>query len=260
MKEDEIKEGEGTQEVETPKGRAAMLSMYREDNPDFGEEDVDDDTLYNYAGSKLSDISGKYKDVTEANGKLTELIQSDPQLGLFLSLLLGGKSLPASLGEIFGKDYFSQSSEEMESGHKSYLEREAKIKEDVAAAQKNLEQYEKDLADYKKAEGMSEEDATKLDNAIQEAADNLLMGKIDRNFIEYIWKAINYDKDVQDALQTGEVQGKNATIDNKLHTSKKQPNLPKFGGGTSARVPRTEVPGDESHGRKSLSSQMEKVY
>ena len=64
------------------------------------------------------------------------------------------------------------------------------------------------------------------------------MGKIDKSFLETMYKGLNYEKDLQDAATAGVVEGRNQKID---ETLKKQigdsvPNL-NTGGKGGAKKP-----------------------
>lgn len=61
-------------------GRAAFMSRWRDSNPDI-TDDPDDDTMYDWAGSQMDDLSNRYNSVNGANEKLAEVVGQDPQIG-----------------------------------------------------------------------------------------------------------------------------------------------------------------------------------
>lgn len=205
-----------TEEVtEQPlKGRAAWQDRYRKTNPEAGEE-INDEDLFEYANGGYSDIENKYNQLNGANSRLAELVAGDPRLGAALSMVTGEskKSLPYAMGSVFGKDWMDGDLEDFEAGYQENLKQLAESRKLQKEAAKNTEKSIKYIEKYISDNELGEEDALQLNENIVAFAENLLMGIVPPELIDLVHKGLNYEQDVQDAIDTGAVQAKNERID-----------------------------------------------
>jgi hypothetical protein len=216
------------QEEQKIRGRDAFLNKMKEKNPDYAPAD-DDALLDDIHGdvSEKEEMLGKY---TQANQKLADLVAKDPQLGAVLSMLVGENpvSLPYAVAKVYGKEVFEMEGEDLEnfeSGYKEKLASQAESDAEYEEQQKNIEQYKSDLEAYCNEQGYDEVRKQELHDSIVKMADDCLMGRISKEVIERQDKGINYDKDVQEAADTGYVEGKNERIDMKKKTVQSVPDL-----------------------------------
>jgi hypothetical protein len=227
-----------------PKGRAAALEAYKAANPDLQEE-PDDDALHDFHGNRYSElegrhkeVEGKYNELNGANTRLAELVAKDPRLAAVLSMIAGEKpkSFPYAVGRVYGKEPFDlegDALEEFESGYQENLKRLSESEKAREAALKNLGEYEATLSGYVKEKGLTDEQQSEIHSGIMTLADNLLMGVIPSELIDLVYKGLNYEKDVQEAADTGFVEGKNDVIDAKLKKPETK-SVPDLGNGTGA--------------------------
>ncbi|MDR1089944.1 MAG: hypothetical protein LBL79_02620 [Prevotella sp.] len=210
---------EKTEEVtEQPlKGRAAWQDRYRKANPEAREE-VDDEDLFEYANGGYSDVENKYNQLNRANSRLAELVAGDPRLGAALSMVTGEgkKSLPYAMGSVFGKDWMDDNLEDFEAGYQENLKQLAESKKLQEEAARNTEKSIQDIEKYISDNQLGEEDAAQLNENIVAFAENLLMGIVPPALIDLVHKGLNYEQDVQDAIDTGAVQAKNERIEPQL--------------------------------------------
>lgn len=197
-------------------GRDKFLNRMKEKNPDYAPES--DDMFFDDIESLYSEQEQQLGKFSSANQKLAELVAKDPKLGAVLSMLVAEepKSLPYAVAKVYGKDVFELEGEELEqfeTGYQENLSANAELSSKQEEAMKNIEEYKGNLEKFGTDNGLTEEQVESLHDAIFADADNFLMGKIPYEYIEYKWKGLNYDKDVQDAADTGYVEGKNEKID-----------------------------------------------
>lgn len=244
-------------QVETPRGRAGVLAKFQQANPDF-QGDPSDDDLWGYAGQDYDDVKGKYKEMSGANVKLAELVAQNPQLGAFLSKIVGeeSKSVPYALGEVFGKDWIDADPEEFEKGYQANIARLAESTAEQEQAAKNIQEYKANLEKFKADNGLDDTQIAELNDAIYADAENFLMGNISPEYIDYKWKGMNYDKDVQEAAVTGEVEGRNQAIEVKKRKITGDTPLPDLANGTGAGKNRT-IPNKRK--KKSAYDDMEEI-
>jgi hypothetical protein len=232
MEDEEIKKEEHAKDPPPAlTGRAAILEAYKAARPDI-QDDPDDDALWGFAHDRHNQVSG-------VNTKLSERISQDPRAGLMLNQFVSeGKSLPYAMSNIFGRDWLDGDAEEFEAGYQEHLKRLSESKAEQEQAAKNIQEYQKNLEIFAKENGLDETQAAQLNDTIYDDAENFLMGIIPIEFIDYKWKGLNYDKDVQEAAITGEVEGRNAAIDMKKKKTPAAP-LPDMASGSGAGKPRT---------------------
>ena len=220
MKE-EVKET--PQEVVEPKGRDAFLAMYKSDNPDAG--DIDDNSLWENAHNRhlasekrYGELEGKYNQMNEANDNLSKTILKDPKVAMFMQMLGEGKSFPYAHGRSFGKEGYGLEGEQLDAFEKGYQENLASLAESEKAqaeAQKNISESLERLKQFGEGNKLSDEQQAGLQEALMQFSENVLMGNLSDGLIDMVYKGLNYDRDVEDAARTGEIEGKNATIEEK---------------------------------------------
>ena len=222
-------------QVETPRGRAGVLAKWKKANPET-EGDPTDDDLWGFAGDEYDSVKGKYKDMSGANTRLAELVSQDPRLGAVLSMVAGDspKSLPYAMGNVYGKDWLESDPEEFEKGYQENLARLAESRAEQEQAAKNIQEYQANLEQFKTDNGLDDGQVAELNEAIYSDAENFLMGIIPIEYIDYKWKGLHYDEDVQEAADTGFVEGKNEVVSAKMKQKTSESPIPDLSDGTGA--------------------------
>lgn len=120
------------------------------------------------------------------------------------------------MGSVFGKDWIDGDLDEFEAGYQENLKQLAESKKLQQEAAKNTEKSIQHIEKYISDNQLGEEDAAQLNENIVAFAENLLMGIVPPELIDLVHKGLNYEQDVQDAIDTGAVQAKNERIDPEL--------------------------------------------
>lgn len=222
------------QEEAPIRGRAAAMERYRAANPDI-ETDPEDDDLYDYAISQADDYKGRYDRQNEINSALSERISEDPRLGALIAGIMetdeeGNRKNPAYvMAKLYGKDFLEDedSMKALNEGYAEYLNGANQTKEAGEKASKNFIQSMDKVDQYAQANELGEEQVEGLRQALVQAADDMLNGIFSSAFIETVAKGMAYDADVQEAADTGFVEGKNTKIEAKM---KETPDIPSMGG------------------------------
>lgn len=234
-------------EIEEKSKRESFLSRMKERMPDVDFDSEDPEVRYGafekYDDETQSQLS-KYK---ENDGKLKALFVKDPRFAAFMTDAVEGKSAPASFAKYFGKDMMDMSGDEEEmaklnEANQEYLNRVAESNKLREEQEKNMEASAQDMTDFKAEKGMSDEDFEKFIGECYGVIENALMGKIDKSFMETMYKGLNYEKDVQEAADAGVAEGRNQKIDETLRKNVGD-NVPNLGAGgksekTERRIPR----------------------
>jgi hypothetical protein len=232
---------ETAQEQMTPRGRDKFMEMMKAKNADYNPEN--DDQFLDDAHSMYSERDmelGKHK---EANSKLAGLVGKDPKLGAVLGMIAGEdqKSFPYAVGKVYGKEAFEMDEDALEEFEKGYQEHLTQIGATRAAqeeASKNIQEFVATFEKYISDNKLSEQEAEGLYEKINGIADNMLMGIIPADIIELIHKGLNHDQDVQEAADTGMVEGRNQKIEAKIAT-KKEAVMPDMATNTGAGKTKT---------------------
>lgn len=241
MAEEILQEQETAQEPaqEMPRGRAAMLAKWREMNPDYEGEPADDD-LYDYALKQSDEYKGKYDKMNEVNSALASRISEDPRLGALIAGIMetdesGKRKNPAFvIAKLYGKDFLEDDEAlgELDKGYAEYLEGVQKTKAETEKAQENFMESMKRVDEYAQTNGLSPEKTEELRYALVNAADEILSGTFSPAFIETVAKGLSHDADVQEAVNTGYVEGKNEKIEMKF--GKGEGDMPSMGNTTKS--------------------------
>jgi len=222
-----------------PQGRDSLAEAYKADNPESGEPD--DNSLYDYANTRHANLQKKYDDLNGANVRLADLVSKDPRLGAVLSMISGDKpkSFPYSVASVYGKEPFDLSGDDLDEFEKGYQENLAQLansKKEQEDAMKNIETYNKTLDDFAKENSLTPDQKSEVHSGIMQLADNILMGNISKDLIDLVYKGLNYEKDVQDAADTGFVEGKGEVVKAKMKEKTTPGAIPDFGNGTGAKA------------------------
>jgi hypothetical protein len=158
-----------------------------------------------------------------------------------------------ALGSVYGKEGWGLEGEDLEEFQAGYEEKQKRLAESEKLreqAVENIREYESTLAQYAKDNGLTEEQSSEVHNGIVQLADNLLMGIIPAGIIDLVYKGMNYEKDMDAAVNTGRIQGLGEKIDAKLKKPESK-TIPDLGNATGAgknipRAPRGGLgfPGD----------------
>lgn len=211
---------ENGEEKQTSK-RSSFLSKMKNRMPDVNFDSEDPEERYSAFDKYDEDVQeqlGKYK---ESDSKLKELFAKDPRFATFMSDVVGGGSPSTSFVKYFGKDVLDMSGDEeqmakLNESNQEYLNRVAESNKLRQEQEKNMESSAQDMSDFKSEKNMSDEDFESFIDECYKVVEGALMGKIDKSFLEIMYKGLNYEKDLQDAATAGVIEGRNQKIDETL--------------------------------------------
>lgn len=206
----------------------------------FGDEynaENELDMMDRYAEESEGDI-GRFKD---AEGKMAELIKSEPELGAMMYEVSQGSSPRVAFIKAFGVDGLEplDGDEDYEANMTARGERSAKA-DSKSALDAEIEKNEADslaaIDSFCEANGL---EADGFMEKINEVFISVLHKKITPEMLEGFNKMFNYDADVADAKEAGAVEGRNTTIDATKAKDKKKKEGDNLPGGTSSGVTET---------------------
>lgn len=220
--------------------RDAYLEKLRERRPDLNVDD--EDALWGAISDDTDDALSRISRQEEIDRSLSERFEKDPHFGGFFIDAVNGKSPVVALIERYGDDireYLDdpEKAQELAEANQKHLERIAQEKEMESQYNANLE-ASLAVADELQAEGYTDDQINEAFEAVLNDAQKAILGEITREMLETKLKGLNYDTDIAEAEQVGEVKGKNAKIEDKKRDL--SDNLPPMidGKGGGARQPK----------------------
>lgn len=195
--------------------RDAMLERMKSRYPD--EQFDDDEQLFGRINDDYDQYDNELAGYKEREGKFSDMFTSDPRSARLMMDWKNGTDPAVALVRLYGQDIKDaiddpDKQEAIAEANKEYMER-------VAKEQQYEEEYSSNLAESLKLLEKKQQEKGLTDEQIDDAmawfigvAKDAMLGKFSPETIEMIIKAQNYDNDVAQASEEGEVRGKNTKI------------------------------------------------
>lgn len=207
-----------------------------------GQEGQDDleDAIY----EMISDYSTKQAAYDENNGKLRDLLMSDPESAEFMQKWIETGDPRKALVEQYGDDLGMSDEAKTQFGDSLTSWRGRKEENDrlAAEADANWKQSLADLDTWGDGKGLTLEQKRDVMLRLLAITFNGMENKYGQDDYELALKALNYDTDVQNAREEGMVAGKNAKIRTMKHDRAAASSLPPASVGGQGMRGREEVP------------------
>ena len=217
---------QGTSEISK---RDAWRERYKKRYaPDAEDIDMESDDYYD----NLTSMSDEFDRLQGNEKQMNDLLASNPSFSDMIRDAKEGRSFFPSLVERFGADNIRQAledpavAEELGKANDAYMERVKQENADKETAQANFEESAVNIEKYAKEHDLTNEQVNEVLVKATDFAKDIFQGKISPEVIEMFHKSMNYDNDVQQAREEGEVKGRNENIQAQLERSAGQPELP----------------------------------
>lgn len=208
----EKKDGE---EPKSASSREAVMQRYKSLYPD---DNIDDEEVF--FGHIKSDFDNYAKNDEYFKG-LFENLTKDPKAAAIMSAVADGEPFEVAIAKYIDPE--KDLPKEGDSNYERYNEaRSKRIKdfEDMKARQGeiegNLKATQDGLVSWGEKKGMTAEQSSEWFNDVFVSFfDKMAKGIVDEEMLDALYKAKNYEKDVEDAKRAGEVAGRNQQIEEK---------------------------------------------
>ncbi len=203
-------------ETETVKSKRDLaLERLRSKYPE--EQFDDDDQVFGRINDDFAQFDNELAGYKEREGKFSDMFTSDPRSARLMMGWKNGDDPAVALIRLYGDDIKDaiddpEKQEAIAEANKEYMERVAKEKQYEEEYTANLAESLTLLEKAQQERGLSDE---QIDDAMAwfiGVAKDAMMGKFSPETIEMIIKAQNYDNDVAQAGEEGEVRGKNTKV------------------------------------------------
>lgn len=191
----------------------------------------DDEAVYGQINDDYDDYDGKIKRYQDDEKALVDLFNKDERSAAFLSDWQKGEDPVSALVRRFGADIVEamddpEKADEIAEANKEYLERLAQSRELDEQYEKNIGESIAQINALQKEKGYTDEEIDKgMDKLIQIAYD-AIVGKFSPEALEFAFKGLTHDRDVETAAHEAEVRGRNANIEAKLKKRAKGDGMP----------------------------------
>lgn len=152
----------------------------------------------------------------DVNRRISEALADEPKLAhVFAGLINGDHSAARSLAYAFGREFFS--AEEGSPEYEEFIAGDEQRKQEDAERKSWVEEFNGNLdVSMKELEQACEEVGVPVEEYKNRIRDlfitPILDGKISKDEWKGMIKAIDYDKDTEDAFTAGEIAGRNTNI------------------------------------------------
>ena len=236
--------------------RDRLMSLASERYPDRhwkgqigqdGQEGQDEleDAIY----EMITDYSTRQATYDENNGKLRDLLMSDPDCAELMQKWVETGDVRVALVEKFGDELgmSEQAKEQFKGNLDSWRQRKAENDRLTAESEANWNASLEALNSWGDSKGLSMEQKADVMGRLLAITFNGMENKYGQDDFELALKALNYDTDVENAREEGMVAGKNAKINTVKRGRAAAANMPPAStGGQGMRGKEPEAPKPKS--------------
>lgn len=222
-------------EKETVKSRRDRhLERLRNKYPEKKFED--DEEIFGQISDDYDQYEQENATMKEHEKAFSDLFSSNPRSARLMMEWKDGKDPVSALIRIYGKEEIMAAIEDpskleaIEEANKEFAERVAKEKDYKAQYEKNFPESAQAVDSWAQEQGISEDTINRIGATLAEICGNFIVGKFTPEIFEMIMKAQNYDADVANAQEEGELAGRNAKIVEQMRQSKKGDGLQNLNG------------------------------
>lgn len=170
---------------------------------------------------------GEYK---AREDKLINMMNADPRSAHFMSSWANGDDPVMALVRLFGEDIRTILDDPDSEASKELARRAAEGQASKAKSDSNIDETKKVIAEWKKANGLSDDEADEVLDVIEKVLSDALDGIVSVETLDLFRDGLRHDEDVAVAAEDAEVKGRNARINEKLRTRKSGDGTPALDG------------------------------
>lgn len=203
---------------------------------------ADDEEIYGTINDDYDDYDNRIKHYEKDNKEFSDMMGLDPRMGQLMAGLMKGGDLVTGFVSLFGPEIADayddpEMMEKLAKANKEYLERVSKNKELEDEYTKNLEDSLQAIEKIKEERGYTDEQVDEGLEKLCQIGYDVIVGKFTPEALDFAFKGISHDADVEDAAHEAEVRGRNANIEERLKKRTKGDGIPVAPGGRAGAVP-----------------------
>ena len=212
-----VEEGQVQEPAAERKPRELLYERIRTSRPD-AKYDEDEEEYSRQAMSMLDEYEGKAGQFDQMSEKMSARFNKNPEEAEAFLAYLDGASLPSAIRRYMGDEALTmkEGDEGWDEYQKAGKEREEQFASNRAALDQfmqNAKDSDVTMADFITEAGLDEDGAQKFKDLVVSIANDLSAGKITKETLMLLNRAMNYDKDVEGSREQGRVEGRNEKIE-----------------------------------------------
>ena len=234
--------------------REDYLARMKSRKPDVNYDD--DESRYGAYMEHDDEMQGQIDNYKKSDDQMKGAFSKDPRLASFISGVLEGGDTPTGFVKNFGKDILDSMDDEevlqkITEANNEYLGRVESSKKLEQERRDNLEASVAAVTAFKEEKGLSDEEFGGFVDKFNDLLEEGFMGKLSPEFLEVMYKGLNYEEDIASAAEIGRIDGKNEKIETENRTKQKSdvPSMRGVGSGSTV-APKTKKKGSFYEGPK----------
>lgn len=179
----------------------------------------------------------------ESNQKLADMFSKNPRFAALMRDVMKGEDPSVVFVRYFGQDALDAAGNEeklklITEANKEYLNRVAESEKLAKTQEENLNKSQEEMLNFQKEKGINDQQFAQFIDAIYNTLEKGLEGLLTRDFMDIFWNGLNYENDIQDAVNIGKTEARNEKIkfENRVNKGDNIPNL-REGSGTGQHLP-----------------------
>lgn len=200
-----------------PVPKEVFFERIRAKAPD-GKYDEDEQEYYRQALAlvdKLEEVDGRFNGLAD---KMLKRFKSSPEEAAAWLDYIDGKPLVAAIREYMGDEALTmkEGDEGWEAYQQAGADRNKRMQEQqelIRAQIENAQASETAFNEFVKEENLPEDEAKQLSELLISDANNISMGKHDKELLKRYLRFLRYDGDIQGAYEQGKADAQNAAIE-----------------------------------------------
>lgn len=212
-----VEEGQVQEPAAERKPRELLYERIRTSRPD-AKYDEDEEEYSRQAMSILDDLEGRAGQYDKMSEKMSARFNQNPEEAEAFLAYLNGASLPSAIRRYMGDEalVMKEGDEGWDEYQKAGKEREEQFASNRAALDQfmqNAQDSDVTMADFIAEAGLDEEGAQNFKDLVVSIANDMSAGKITKDTLMLLNRAMNYEKDVEGSREQGRVEGRNEKIE-----------------------------------------------
>ena len=212
-----VEEGQVQEPAPERKPRELLYERIRTSRPD-AKYDEDEEEYSRQAMSILDDLEGRAGQYDKMSEKMSARFNQNPEEAEAFLAYLDGASLPSAIRRYMGDEalVMKEGDEGWDEYQKAGKEREEQFASNRAALDQfmqNAQDSDVTMADFIAEAGLDEEGAQNFKDLVVSIANDMSAGKITKDTLMLLNRAMNYEKDVEGSRDQGRVEGRNEKIE-----------------------------------------------
>lgn len=181
-------------------------------------EFANDDELNAAAEEMIDELSNYQKAGKEANAKLIEVFEAEPEVAAFMADVMKGASIPVALARNFDLENITPAEGEPDYGEweaaaqerRKAAEGRAKLQEELTS---NKVESSKAFEAFEKEKGLSESEADDFLDKIEAYLGDIYKGRVTKEFLDAMYKATDYESALSKARTEAELKARNSKVE-----------------------------------------------